>query len=238
MRICIIVPVLVKPIIIKGKESDMQPNQNLVYLKLNNRIQSKNECIVISDVATVVCQDKTRKKTIDSIKIMQFEEHMDHRQIIGILWIIQKIQQRYPDAEINTMGPCDVIVEYIGQKKNLLPMKSNWFTGIKILFVSLISFFGGAFSIMAFHNDIGISELFANLYLMMTGKASSGYTVLEIFYSIGLIIGIVIFFNHIGKRRITKDPTPIEVAMRMYEQDVNTTMCEAWNREGKSIDVS
>lgn len=216
----------------------MEANQNTVYIEPESRIQSKNECICISDVATVVCQDKRRKKTIDSIQLMRFDEHMDERQIIGILWIVQKIQERFPDADITPIGPSDVIVEYIGQKRHISWMKSGWFQNGKILFVSLISFFGGAFSIMAFHNDIGISELFAGIYEMVTGEASNGYTVLEIFYSIGLAIGIIIFFNHIGKRRITKDPTPIEVAMRKYEQDVNTTLVETWNREGKSIDAS
>lgn len=216
----------------------MEANQNTVYIKPESRIQSKNECIYISDVANVVCQDKRRKKVIDSIQLMRFEKHMDERQVIGILWIVQKIQERFPDADVTPIGPSDVIVEYIGQKQQVTWMKSGWFQNSKILFVSLISFFGGAFSIMAFHNDIGISELFADIYETVTGEVSNGYTVLEIFYSIGLAIGIIIFFNHIGKRRITKDPTPIEVAMRKYEQDVNTTLTETWNREGKSIDAS
>ena len=70
------------------------------------------------------------------------------------------------------------------------------------------------------------------------GQPSNGYTLLEVSYSIGLAVGIIVFFNHIGGRRITKDPTPIEVAMKTYEDDVNTTLIETWNREGKSIDVN
>lgn len=57
-------------------------------------------------------------------------------------------------------------------------------------------------------------------------------------YSIGLAIGIIVFFNHIGGRRITKDPTPIEVEMRIYEDDVNNALVETADREGKTIDVS
>lgn len=216
----------------------MQANQNLIYIKLEERMQSKNKCIYISDVATVLCVDKQRKKTIESLELMRFDEHMDRRQIIGILWIIQKIQERYPDTDINAVGPTDVIVEYIGSHKNIAKLKTNFFQNLKIIFVSMISFFGGAFSIMAFHNDIGISELFQTIYQTLTGETGNGYTVLEIFYSLGLAIGIIIFFNHIGKRRITKDPTPIEVAMRMYEQDVNTTLTKTWDREGKSINAS
>ena len=216
----------------------MQASQTIVYLKMNDRIQCKNNCIRVCDVATVVCSDKKRKKEIDGILLLRFHDTMDHRQNIGILWIIQKIQERFPDTCIQTMGPTDVIVEYIDRKSENSWQNRPLFQAVKIGFVSLISFFGGAFSIMAFHNDIGISELFRSLYEMFTGETGNGYTMLEISCSFGLTIGIILFFNHIGKRRITKDPTPIEVAMRMYEQDVNTTLSETWNRERKSIDAS
>ena len=61
--------------------------------------------------------------------------------------------------------------------------------------------------------------------------------VLERSYAFGLMAGILIFFNHIGKRRLTKDPTPIEVSMRNYEDDVNKTLSETWDREGKTIEA-
>jgi stage V sporulation protein AA len=47
----------------------------------------------------------------------------------------------------------------------------------------------------------------------------------------------MIFYNHIGQKKITDDPTPIQVAMRKYEQDIDTTYIEASGREGSSIDV-
>ena len=90
---------------------------------------------------------------------------------------------------------------------------------------------------MAFHNDIGIKDIFASVYEIVTGETSDGFTVLEISYSIGLAAGIILFFNHIGSRRLTKDPTPVEVEMRLYENDVDTTLVESCGREGKTIDV-
>jgi stage V sporulation protein AA len=56
-------------------------------------------------------------------------------------------------------------------------------------------------------------------------------------FCIGLAAGIMIFYNHIGQKKITDDPTPIQVAMRKYEQDIDTTYIEASGREGSSIDV-
>ena len=56
-------------------------------------------------------------------------------------------------------------------------------------------------------------------------------------YSVELAVGIILFFNLTGGRRITKDPTPIEVEMRVYETDVNKALIETADREGKTIDV-
>ena len=63
------------------------------------------------------------------------------------------------------------------------------------------------------------------------------FTVLEICYSIGLFLGIMIFFNHLGRKKITHDPTPIQVEMRTYEKDVDTTFIENCGRKGNSNDV-
>ena len=90
---------------------------------------------------------------------------------------------------------------------------------------------------MAFHNDISIIRVFDRIYTLVTGQESDSVTVLEISYSIGLALGIIVFFNHIGGRRITRDPTPIEVEMRVYEDQVNSALTETADREGKTLDA-
>ena len=90
---------------------------------------------------------------------------------------------------------------------------------------------------MTFNNDVGIPEVFAQVYRLVMGEESNGFTILEIMYSIGIAVGILVFYNHFGGKRITKDPTPIEVQMRLYEDDVNSTLIEGCNRKETHIDV-
>ena len=66
--------------------------------------------------------------------------------------------------------------------------------------------------------------IFADVYLLFTGQTSDGFTVLELAYSFGLGIGIILFFNHFAGKRIETDPTPMDVQMHTYEQDVNQTI--------------
>ena len=49
--------------------------------------------------------------------------------------------------------------------------------------------------------------------------------------------GILVFFNHFGRKRFSVDPTPMEVEMRLYENDILTTLVENYSRKGKEVDV-
>lgn len=52
-------------------------------------------------------------------------------------------------------------------------------------------------------------------------------------YSIGIGLGVLIFFNHFMGKKLTADPTPMEVEMRAYEDQVDTTVLEASRRAPK-----
>ncbi len=147
--------------------------------------------------------------------------------------LIELITRQCPEVDVQNLGETDVLVELVKVDKHKGPVQV-----LKVIFVVCISFFGTAFTIMAFHNDVGINQVFEKVYELVTGQQAPGYSVLEFTYSIGLAVGITVFFNHIGGRRITKDPTPIEVEMRVYEKDVNDALIETADREGKTIDVS
>ena len=108
---------------------------------------------------------------------------------------------------------------------------------LKTVFVVAVTFCGAAFSIMAFNNDVNVTRLFGQIHEFVTGQKTSGFTILELTYSIGMTIGILIFFNHFGKKRFTVDPTPMEVQMRLYENDIQTTLIEDSARKGDESDV-
>ena len=108
---------------------------------------------------------------------------------------------------------------------------------LKITGVVILSFVGAAFAIMTFNNDSGTNQLFSQIYEMFMRTPKEGFTILELSYSIGLVIGILVFFNHFGKRKFTVDPTPIEIEMRLYEKDIQTTLIDDYGRKGNSIDV-
>ena len=203
-----------------------------IYLKVERNTQLDKNEVFLHDIARLSCTDKSACARIKAICLYRRKHGEGERVVISTLRIIEEIQRLYPQAQIESLGETEAIVEWVKVKEE----KGVWII-LKILFVACISFFGAAFTIMAFHNDIGVTELFTMLYEFLTGMESDGFTELEVAYSLGLCTGIIVFFNHIGGRRITKDPTPIEVEMYVYEENVEKTLIETADREGKSLDV-
>ena len=110
----------------------------------------------------------------------------------------------------------------------------NW---LKTAVIGVIIFFGSSFSIMAFHNDIGLVELFAQIYEQVIGYEPEHVGGLEIGYSVGLAAGILVFFNHFSLKKRENDPTPLQVEMNKYEQDIEDTI-ERISKKGQQPEQS
>lgn len=225
-------------------------SRKLVYLKAEKNIKVTNDKVYLGDVfkvtgtdsvlvqklKVVLIYDFARKKNKNKNSIPEKDMKQDknqNRAVISILKVIEIVGKIDTDVEIISLGENDIVLEKVSGQKE----KPAWII-IKVIFVSLICFFGTAFTIMAFHNDINVMGLFERIYGLFGLKYAGGAGALEIGYSIGLGVGIIVFYNHIGKRKITKDPTPLEVEMRIYEDDVNQTLIDNADREGIEVDVS
>lgn len=201
----------------------------VLYIKLNKDVETTEPDIFLKDMGSLYCRDDNIVNHCNSLKVCTLKPEQS-RKVISVMKIIQMITDLYPGIRIENVGETDIIIERVKAEKRGMYRKIP-----KIVFVCLISFFGTAFTIMAFHNDIQIQELFNKIHVMIAGSESNGRSILELSYSVGLCVGIIVFFNHIGGKRISADPTPIEVEMRIYEEDVNKTLIE--NAERMNIEV-
>ena len=206
--------------------------QTTVYIKAERNTQMQTDDVFLKDIASVYCEDKAILARVKAIKLHTFHEGNKKRFFISMTEVVKLVKEAVSGTEVESIGEPDMIVErvYVEKKKGAVE-------AVKIFVVSLVCFFGASFTIMAFHNDIGIVDVFAKYYRLVMGTESSGFTVLEVSYSIGLAAGIILFFNHIGGRRITKDPTPIEVEMAIYEEDVEKALIKTADREGEEVDT-
>ena len=203
-----------------------------LYIKGEQCIEVKHRDVTLGDVITMECAREHVIPKLKTIKILKMPDEGRHRYVISILKVIEYIHKEYPSLAVQNLGATDLIVVYEGSKKT-----RKWWDGIKVAFVTLITFFGSAFAIATFNNDSGIPQLFEDLYPLIMGTEKNGFTLLELSYSMGIILGILIFFNHFGKKNMSVDPTPLEVEMRLYENDIYTTVIAEQARKGQELDV-
>ena len=198
----------------------------VLYLKIDKNVQAKKFPILLGDIAAVSCSAKTAENRVKELELPAGNVEKPGRYVFSIFDVIQVIQKEYPELEISNLGEGDFIITV--EKERKLPEVFGWG---KTALVCFLAFFGAAFSIMAFNNDVGITVLFEQLYEMFTGNHSDGFTILEISYSIGVGLGILIFFHHFSRKGRCSDPTPLEVEMRTYEDEIDTTLIESGSRQ-------
>lgn len=202
-------------------------NQLTVYLKCDRCVEVQSQDVYLKDLGSVRCRDSVVNAKLKAVKVHRFQTDGVKRCVISSLKLVELMEREYSDITVQIVGEPDVLVEWVSVKKH-----KGWQQWLKALVVCLVSFCGTAFTIMAYHNDVGINEVFTEVYRMVMNREPGGLNVLELSYSIGLAVGIIVFFNHVGGRRITKDPTPIEVALRNYEEDVDKALIATAGREG------
>lgn len=215
-----------------GMEQRYRMANNILYIKAEQNTEVKEPRVSVGDIASVSCADEHILAKAKTLTVFHFREGAPKRQVISIVKVIELLTKEFPELQIESLGENAVLMEWISVRKH-----KGFVQWLKLAFVSLITFCGTSFTIMAYHNDIGIYELFDKIHTVVIGAPAQGINILEVSYSVGLAVGIILFFNHIGGRRITKDPTPIEVEMRIYETDVNTSLIQTSDRQGDTLDV-
>lgn len=202
-----------------------------IYIKANKKVEIINSReVLIQDIADI----GGNREIVDQIKKMRIMKiRLDEKKnyLISILQVISKIDERYPSINIHNVGEEDIIVSY--RPYYTEPKHKNLIRFLKVAFVCMILFTGGGIAIMTFHTDAAVPDVFVRLYSLFIGEENLNPIIIEIPYSIGIASGIIVFFNHFSSKRLTDDPTPIEVEMRLYERDVDDTIIQNLNQERK-----
>ena len=215
----------------------MREEKVVIYVKIDRNTLVTQPKVLLSDIAKIECENKDVLRKVRFLPIYRFETEKKNASThttvaMSILKIIELIHNECPNSLVLNEGEKDFVIEYQKNRK-----KGSFADAVKTVLLCVIVFFGSAFSIMAFNNDISITTLFNQFYLQVMGVPASGVTILELSYCIGLTVGIMVFFNHVGSKKITHDPTPLQIEMRKYENDIDMTFIENAGRGNHNIDV-
>lgn len=201
-----------------------------VYIKLPQSVQVAHTKITLEDVVELYTQDNALKKRLGEMVICSVKGDKNTKVVCSAMKMIEGIQKECPGISIVNIGEPDVVIEY---KMPQSPKK--WTEYAKFFFLFFVVFFGAAFTIMTFNTDVSVGRVFDDFYKLIMHKQKNHGSVLEIAYSVGLVIGILGFYNHFRGEKNHDDPTPIHMEMCTYEEEMNKTIIKTSDREGKSL---
>ncbi|GAE91305.1 stage V sporulation protein AA [Gracilibacillus boraciitolerans JCM 21714] len=200
-----------------------------VYIRLKKKIAvASTQLIRLRDISYIT-GNISYLPQVENLKIYQITEEDKNVSIIDGFHLLKTLVHQYPFLTVELLGATQVIIEI---KKN--NKKANIFI---ILLVWLLLCIGSAMAIINFHYDVSMKEVHQGLYYLLTGEKIEKPLWIQIPYSIGLGLGMILFFNHIFKKRFNEEPSPLEVEMFNYQQDLDNYLIYHENSLNKQHDT-
>ena len=198
-----------------------------IFIKPSKKVSLTHRSTVhLKDVAEICVAGGDQAK-VENITMLNIDADRNGRYIISALDMVKKTAKLCPEAGIQCMGETETLIVHKAKKE-----KHNRILDIiKTGFVCVVLFGGAMTAIMSFHSDAQMPAVFQNMYRIFFGIEATKPYIIYIPYSIGLAVGIIVFFNHFGLKKITEDPTPIEVEMTTYEKESDESVIDRLEKE-------
>lgn len=184
----------------------------VIYLRLRKRARvPKGSSIRLQDIAHIHTESDMSGRLLELV-LHRPDRTDGNLVLIDILTVIASIREAVPGADIETFGEPHTLVEIYSARRPA--------NRIGFAIVWLLLFFGSGLAIMNFHEDVSMPAVHQRIVFLLTGEKVEHPYLLQIPYSFGIGLGMVIFFNHVFKKKINEEPSPLEVEMFKYEENV------------------
>ncbi|GIP32329.1 stage V sporulation protein AA [Paenibacillus sp. J2TS4] len=192
----------------------MEPSDHsVIYIRFKKRVRCEpGQSIVLGRIARIVA-DPEKEKTLSELPIRFPEPKDGNLLLIDMIHVVRKIQQLFPGVQIELYGEPHVLVEIARTERRAHPLV--------IGFVWILLFIGSGLAIMNFHADVSMPAVHRRVHELLTGEIKETPYLLQIPYSVGIGVGMILFFNHLFKKKFNEEPSPLEVEMFLYQENLN-----------------
>jgi stage V sporulation protein AA len=205
---------------------DVNKLEKTVYIRLRHRVFIQpNDQILLKDVAQIIAEDALHNQISDRV-LYQVTAEDRNIIIIDVMHVVEEIKKVDSSIDVQIIGSSQTIIEVVYKKRKISPLF--------FLIIWFLLFFGSMLTIMNFHEDVSMQDAHQRLYKIITGKSIEKPLMFQIPYSFGLGLGMILFFNHVFKKRLNEEPSPLEVEMFNYQQDLDRYVVMHENKESMS----
>ncbi|MGI6128059.1 MAG: stage V sporulation protein AA [Planifilum sp.] len=186
---------------------------DMVYLRLKKKVRvTPGSRLRLGDIAQVLADDES---VMSLLKLPIYDASLrdGNLVVIDVMDVIARIRRAHPALDVRSVGPAQTIIEMAIPRRvpSILWVVMIWF----LLFV------GSGLALMNFHTDVSMKSVHQRIYYLVTGEHQARPLILQIPYSFGVGAGMILFFNHVFKRRFNDEPSPLELEMFMYQESMN-----------------
>jgi stage V sporulation protein AA len=186
-----------------------------IFIRLKETIMIKFCKSIPLNYLTDIVAERGLKHRIGELRIEFSHADKGKTVVVTALDVIKRIKAEGPYLRIHLVGNNDCLVTIKGNDIK------HWQRWLGVGLVSMILFFGSAMAVMNFHTDVSMPKVHQQVYRIITGEELANPLIMQIPYSFGIGFGMLLFFNHLFRKEINNEPTPLEIEMFLYQQNVN-----------------
>jgi len=196
----------------KDEEEGTFIMSNVVYIRMKKRVNvTQYQSLTLEDIAHISSPKENEEKLLQ-LPIYRITKNDHHIVIIDSFIIIKHLRELYSQLDFELLGVSETIV-VVEQKQKPI----NLFI---VLCVWLLLFVGSAMTIMNFHYDVSMQEVHQRIHFLLSGQHEEFPLFIQIPYSLGLGVGMMLFLNRIFRKKINEEPSPLEVEIHLYQNKV------------------
>ncbi|KQO18793.1 stage V sporulation protein AA [Paenibacillus sp. Leaf72] len=185
-----------------------------LYLRLRKRIGIRpGKEVTLGQAARLLGESEEQERRLGQLVLYRHSKPDGNRVVIDLLQIVSRLRELEPGLSIEAYGDPQVLVMIADKPpKPRIPL---------LIFSWLLLFFGAGLAIMNFHTDVSMKEVHIRIVELITGEHNEHPLWFQIPYSFGIGLGMVLFFNHLFRKRFNEEPNPLEVELFTYQENVN-----------------
>lgn len=132
--------------------------------------------------------------------------------VVSSLDLVRAVREHREDLDVRVLGSPQTVVRARVRPSPVLYRLWS-------LAVAMVLFFGAFTAVMSFHADVDMDKVHRSVYRLVTGAVIERPLIIQVPYSFGVGLGVLLFFNTLSRRRPSSDPSPLEVQLHSYDKD-------------------
>ncbi len=190
-------------------------NNNQIFIRSKGKVSLPDDKpVLLKDLAEIAAEEEIKYK-LENLNY-PVDTKKEINVLISVISIISFIKEKIPYTDLVIIGQTDVLIHFTD--KNI---SEDRYKILRLASVCFLLFIGAITAIINFHSDVDMKTAHSIIYEIITGEKSDRPLLLQIPYSLGIGAGMSVFFNHIFKKKLSTEPTPLEMEIYSYQQSVD-----------------